>query len=73
MFFSLFLLAYAPLAKANYNVYKSIPYGPLLEVLPYFSRRAAENRAVLSGARKERQLLKAELRRRIRLSMGLIE
>jgi hypothetical protein len=54
-----------PLAAEGFLVYKSVPYGPLEEVLPYLSRRAAENRVVLSGARKELQLLKAELKRRI--------
>lgn len=54
-----------PLANTGHIVYKSVPYGPLLEVLPYLSRRAAENRVVLSGARKERALLSAELRRRM--------
>eukprot|EP00095_Tigriopus_kingsejongensis_P004423 snap_masked-scaffold1224_size54636-processed-gene-0.6 protein:Tk04423 transcript:snap_masked-scaffold1224_size54636-processed-gene-0.6-mRNA-1 annotation:"probable proline dehydrogenase 2" len=53
-----------PLARAGHIVYKSVPYGPLEEVLPYLSRRAAENRVVLSGARKEQALLKAELKRR---------
>ena len=46
-------------------MYKSVPNGPLDEVLPYLSRRAAENRVVLSGARKELQLLSAELKRRV--------
>ncbi|TRY70761.1 hypothetical protein TCAL_04874 [Tigriopus californicus] len=56
-----------PLANSGHIVYKSVPYGPLLEVLPYLSRRAAENRVVLSGARKERALLSAELRRRMNI------
>ena len=54
-----------PLANDGFTVYKSVPYGPLEEVLPYLSRRVAENRAVLSGARKERDLLASELRRRV--------
>ncbi len=53
------------LARAGLPVYKSTPFGPMSEVLPYLSRRAAENRAVVAGARKERQLLVKELRRRI--------
>ncbi|KAJ9576208.1 hypothetical protein L9F63_006941 [Diploptera punctata] len=50
-----------PLAKAGYIVYKSVPVGSLSQVLPYLARRAAENRSVLHGARKERELLQQEL------------
>ena len=53
-----------PLAAAGLPVYKSVPYGPLGEVLPYLSRRAAENRVVMAGARRERELLVKEIRRR---------
>ena len=52
-------------ANEGYTVYKSVPYGTMEEVLPYLSRRVAENRSVLAGARKERQLLSSEIRRRI--------
>ena len=34
-------------------------------MLPYLSRRASENKVVLAGARRERELLKKELTRRI--------
>merc|ERR1712106_691934 len=53
-----------PLAAAGFTVYKSVPYGPLGEVLPYLSRRAAENRTVLAGARREQELLLKEIKRR---------
>jgi len=53
-----------PLAAAGFTVYKSVPFGPLGEVLPYLSRRAAENRVVLAGARREQELLWREIRRR---------
>jgi len=54
-----------PMAAAGLSVYKSVPYGPLGEVLPYLSRRAAENRVVLAGARREQEMLGRELKRRI--------
>ena len=50
-----------PLAAAGFTVYKSVPYGPLTEVLPYLSRRAAENKVVLAGARREQELLVKEI------------
>ena len=52
-------------ASAGYNVYKSVPFGPVGTLLPYFARRAAENRVVLQGTRKEQDLLQAELSRRL--------
>ncbi|KAK4313436.1 hypothetical protein Pmani_015219 [Petrolisthes manimaculis] len=54
-----------PLAASGLLVYKSVPMGNVNEVLPYLSRRAAENRAVLRGARREKQLLKEELVHRL--------
>ena len=53
-------------ANAGFTVYKSVPYGPMEEVLPYLSRRAAENRSVMAGARRERDLLVAEIKRRFK-------
>ncbi|MPC72043.1 Proline dehydrogenase 1, mitochondrial [Portunus trituberculatus] len=50
---------------AGFLVYKSVPVGTVGEVLPYLSRRAAENRAVMRGARRERQLLAKELAARV--------
>lgn len=53
-------------AKEGYAVYKSVPYGSVEDTLPYLVRRAQENRTVLQGIRKERDLLKQEFYRRLR-------
>ncbi|XP_059479665.1 proline dehydrogenase 1, mitochondrial-like [Neocloeon triangulifer] len=54
-----------PLAQANYLVYKSVAFGSLHQVIPYLARRAAENRAIMKGARRERELMSNEIKRRI--------
>ncbi|XP_078135762.1 hydroxyproline dehydrogenase [Sander vitreus] len=58
------------LAKEGYAVYKSVPYGSVDDTLPYLVRRAQENRTVLQGIRKERDLLRQELYRRLSLRRG---
>uniref|UniRef100_A0AAY4DH99 Proline dehydrogenase n=1 Tax=Denticeps clupeoides TaxID=299321 RepID=A0AAY4DH99_9TELE len=55
------------LAQLGFSVYKSVPYGSVDDTLPYLVRRAQENRTVLQGIRKERELLRQELRRRMRV------
>lgn len=59
------VLALAFSAKEGYAVYKSVPYGSVDDTLPYLVRRAQENRTVLQGIRKERDLLKQEFYRRL--------
>ena len=51
-------------AAEGFVVYNSVPYGSIFDVLPYLSRRATENKAVLKGTRRERALLTQELRSR---------
>ena len=59
------------LGAAGFRVFKYVPYGPVMEVVPYLLRRAHENSDVLLGVGKEMRLLRAELARRARARIGI--
>lgn len=52
------------LAAANFNMVKYLPYGPVVEVIPYLMRRAQENSSVGEQTGRELNLLKKEVHRR---------
>lgn len=52
------------LAANGYNVTKYVPYGPVRDAVPYLSRRAQENTAVMGQVTRELDLIKEELKRR---------
>lgn len=53
------------LADHGLKAYKYVPYGPVGEVIPYLIRRAQENADALSGAAVQRNMMLAEVRRRV--------
>jgi len=52
------------LAKAGYKVVKYVPYGPVEKVMPYLTRRAAENTSIAGQSSREFELVKREMKRR---------
>jgi proline dehydrogenase len=52
------------LAHSGFNVVKYVPYGPVVKVMPYLSRRAEENTSVAGQSSREFDLVKRELERR---------
>ncbi len=52
------------LAKEGYNVVKYLPFGPIIETLPYLIRRAEENTSVTDQTNRELALIETELKRR---------
>ncbi|MCE3007214.1 MAG: proline dehydrogenase family protein [Bacteroidetes bacterium] len=52
------------LARAQYNVSKYLPYGPLEETMPYLFRRASENTSIAGQSGRELALIEQELARR---------
>lgn len=52
------------LAANGYNVSKYVPYGPVKDAIPYLSRRAQENTAVMGQVGRELVLIQKEIKRR---------
>ena len=52
------------LAHAGYHVAKYLPYGPIIDVVPYLMRRAQENTSVAGQTGRELGLIKKEMKRR---------
>lgn len=52
------------LAANHYNVVKYVPYGPILEVMPYLIRRAEENTSIAGQTGRELTLIIKEKTRR---------
>ncbi|CAL5224266.1 g6925 [Coccomyxa viridis] len=59
------------LGRAGYRIHKIVPYGPVHETLQYLIRRAQENSSIMSATGKEREMIQAELIRRLRESLSL--
>ena len=54
-----------PLGEAGFHAHKIVPYGPVMEVVPYLLRRASENSSGMVNADQERRLLNKELLQRL--------
>lgn len=52
------------LAKENANVVKYVPFGPIMQAIPYLIRRALENSSMKRQTIQERVMLRQELKRR---------
>ncbi len=52
------------LAAVDYNVVKYVPYGPIVDVMPYLIRRAEENTSIAGQTGRELSLIMKEKTRR---------
>ncbi|KAF4348099.1 hypothetical protein F8388_010049 [Cannabis sativa] len=57
------------LRNAGFQVSKYMPFGPIDMVMPYLLRRAEENRGLLSASSLDRQLMRTELKRRLKAAI----
>ncbi|XP_059624363.1 proline dehydrogenase 1, mitochondrial-like [Cornus florida] len=57
------------LRNAGFQVSKYLPFAPLDQILPYLLRRAEENRGLLSASTIDRQLIRKELKRRLKATI----
>jgi len=53
------------LSNSGFRAAKYVPFGPLLSVMPYLTRRLEENRDMLKGGRADAQKVASELKRRL--------
>ncbi|KAG5220408.1 proline dehydrogenase [Salix suchowensis] len=57
------------LSNAGFLVSKYMPYGPVDKVIPYLLRRAEENRGLLSTSSIDKELMRKELKRRLKAAI----
>lgn len=57
------------LRNAGFQVSKYLPFGPVDQVIPYLLRRAEENRGLLSASTHDRELIRQEIRRRLKTAV----
>ncbi|KAJ6849164.1 proline dehydrogenase 2, mitochondrial-like [Iris pallida] len=57
------------LRNAGFQVSKYLPFGPVDQVIPYLLRRAEENRGLLSASSRDKELIRKELRRRMKTAV----
>ncbi|XP_010261927.1 PREDICTED: proline dehydrogenase 2, mitochondrial-like [Nelumbo nucifera] len=57
------------LRNAGFQVSKYLPFGPVEKVIPYLLRRAEENRGLLSSSTMDRNLMRNELKRRLKAAI----
>ncbi|CAL1405448.1 unnamed protein product [Linum trigynum] len=57
------------LKDAGFRVSKYMPFGPIDVVMPYLIRRAEENRGMLSTSALDRELMRKELKRRVKAAI----